>query len=201
MMDQLLASLTARLRKALGRRSEVDRELHEEIVSTLEMLTDEYMAAGLDPGEARRRARLALGGVEQLEEQCRDARPRRWLEDLGRDLKYGLRGIKNRPGLTIAVVFTLSLGIGANTAIFTLMDAVMWRMLPVDEPESLWVVGNGMTYEEFQDVSQGDQVLQGLAAYSPTPMNVSIDGSIEPTAEGLLVSGGYFPLLGVGAAA
>jgi hypothetical protein len=121
----------------------------------------------------------------------------RWLDEIGRDLAYGARILRNGPGFTAAVVLSLALGIGANTAIFSLIDAVMWRMLPVDRPAELWTIGNGYRYQEFRALTEDDAVLAGVAAYGRAPFNVSIDGSLEPTAEGQLVSDGYFALLGV----
>lgn len=88
---------------------------------------------------------------------------------------------------------SLALGIGANTAIFSLMDAVMWRLLPVEQPKALWAVVNGYRYQEYQALAATDDVLAGVAA----PLNVSVDGSLEPTVAGQLVTGGYFGLLGV----
>jgi hypothetical protein len=88
------------------------------------------------------------------------------------------------------------LGIGANTAIFSLIDAVMWRMLPVKNPEGLWVLDRGLTYQQYRALRDHNTVAD-LAAYSTAPLNVSVEGSVEPTADGLLVSGGYFSLLGV----
>ena len=125
------------------------------------------------------------------------AHPLRWLDELGGDTSYGLRILRNRPGFTMAVVLSLALGIGANTAIFSLIDAVMWRTLPVERPEELWAVGDGYRFQEYRALAEDDAVLAGLAAYAGAPFNVSIDGSLEPTAEGQLVSGDSFSLLGV----
>src|SRR5262245_56930260 len=85
------------------------------------------IAQGLDPAEARRRARLALGGPEQVKEQCRDARGTRWLEDLLQDLRYGARTLLNKPGFTLIAVVTLAAGIAANTTIYSVADALILR--------------------------------------------------------------------------
>src|SRR5262249_41929110 len=111
-------------------------------------------------------------------------------------MQYALRGLSKSPGFTLAVVLSLALGIGANTAIFSLIDTVMWRMLPVKDPEGLWVIESGATYHQYRAMREQNQVAQ-LAAWSPVRLNVSIDGSLEPTIEGQLVSGSYFSLLGV----
>jgi predicted permease len=112
--------------------------------------------------------------------------------------------LRKSPGFTAAVVLSLGLGIGANTAIFTLMDAVMWRMLPVKDPEGLLVAGRqqggtietGFTYGEYRLVRDNNSVAN-VAGYTTAPINVSVDGPPEPSIQGQLVSGGYFPLLGV----
>src|SRR6266566_8560938 len=118
------------------------------------------------------------------------------MEGILQDVRYALRMLRNNPGFSAVTVLSLALGIGANTAIFSLIDAVMWRMLPVKNPEALWVVGNGLTYQQYRAMRDHNQVAD-LAAYKPVRLNVSVDGSLEPTAEGQLVSGTYFALLGV----
>jgi predicted permease len=126
------------------------------------------------------------------------------MSSLLHDLRFALRLFRKSPGFTAAVVASLSLGIGANTAIFTLMDAVMWRMLPVSHPESLLAVGRqdgsrvspGFTYGDYRLMRDGNSMAE-LAGYSTAPVNVSVDGPPEPSVPGQLVSGNYFALLGV----
>jgi predicted permease len=112
------------------------------------------------------------------------------------DLAYAWRILLKSPGFAAAVVFSLALGIGANTAIFSLLDAVMWRTLPVRDPAGLWVVDPNLAYQQYRRLSEETQVAD-LAAYSAVRLNVSVNGSVEPTIDGLLVTGGYFPLLDV----
>jgi predicted permease len=126
------------------------------------------------------------------------------MPELLRDVAYSLRVLRKSPGFTVAVALSLGLGIGANTAIFTLMDAVMWRMLPVSEPERLLVAGrqfeqtiaNGFNYSDFKAMRDNSPLVD-IAGYTTAPINVSVDGPPEPTIQGQLVSGNYFGLLGV----
>jgi predicted permease len=126
------------------------------------------------------------------------------LEQTGQDIGYALRALRKHPGFTATAVLSLALGIGANTALFTLINTVTWKLLPVSDPEHLLVLGqqdrsslsNGFTYQQYRLIRDHNQLTE-LAAYSRVPLNISIAGSTEPTAEGQLVSGNYFSLLGV----
>jgi len=120
----------------------------------------------------------------------------RFIESVGQDIAFAVRALIKSPGFTASVGLSLALGIGANTAIFSLIDAVMWRMLPVKDPAGLWVIDQGLTFQQYRTVRDNNQVAE-LAAYSAVRLNVSVDGSIEPTVDGQLVSGSYFSLLGV----
>ncbi len=126
------------------------------------------------------------------------------MDSLLHDLRFALRLLGKSPGFTAAVVASLALGIGANTAIFTLMDAVMWRMLPIANPNTLLAVGRqegatiypGFTYGDYTLLRDNNSVAD-LAGYTTAPINVSVDGPPEPSLQGQLVSGSYFTLLGV----
>src|SRR5438876_7983610 len=113
-----------------------DPGLGAEVRFHRDLLIEDYIAAGKDRQEAERRAFLEFGNVAQIEEACRDVRGR-WLDDLAKDLRYTLRTLRRNPGFSIVAVLSLALGIGANAAIFTLINAVMLRTLPVKEPDRL----------------------------------------------------------------
>src|SRR5215510_1254693 len=128
------------------------------------------------------------------------------MKTLRQDAIHGARLALKSPAFTAAVVLSLALGIGANTAIFSLMDAVMWRALPVKDPEHLLVVERqigtnattGFDYRRFKELRANDRVAD-VAGYTTAPVSAVVDGSIEPALQGQLVSGGFFQLLGVGA--
>jgi predicted permease len=154
----MLSDLLIRLR-ALFRRSAVESELDDELRFHFEQQVEKLVRSGLPLAEARRRARLTIGGSDQIKEQCRDARGVRFLETLAQDLRFGLRMLRKSPGFTAVAVLTLALGIGANTAIFSVIENVMFRALPFTAPDQIVRV-----YSTDNGVRVGDQ--------GPSPMNM-----------------------------
>jgi putative ABC transport system permease protein len=199
----------------LFRKRAVEQELDDELRSSLEVLTQEKMKQGLPQSVAQREALLELGGVEQVKEEVRAARAGRFLEDFARDIRFAFRTLAKSPGFTTVAVLTLALGIGLNTSIFKLFDAVALRPLPVRDPNTVvdiyQRVGNEpsgyrpFSYPEYVALRDANNVFSGLAAYSWITVQfaagaagldtgISADGAEE--VHGLLVSGNYFSMLG-----
>src|SRR5262247_4947407 len=165
-------TLPLRLR-SLFRRAQVERELDEELQYHLERQIEEHLARGMTAEEARYAALRAMGGVELRKEECRDMRRVRLIEDLTQDVRYGLRTLRKSPGFTAVAALSLALGKGANTAIFSLVDAVLLKMLPVKSPEQLVAIESFdqrgernkiFSYPIFERIRDRSQVFTGVLA-------------------------------------
>ncbi len=189
----------------LLRRNELEAQLDKELRFHLDQHAGDLMARGLSPEEARRQARLALGGPQQVKEQCRDARGTRWLEDLWQDVRYALRTLRQRPGFTAIAVLTLALGSGGTTLMFTVIDSVLLKPLAYPDSARLVTVhiqteklGStwGFSYPDFLDVRRGARSFAGLAAWTYGGGTVSNPG--EPQyVDGRQISSDLFSVLGV----
>jgi len=188
-----------------------DLELAEELESHLRMQIEDNLRSGKTPGQARRTALLKSGGVELAKETCRDRRGLPVLETAIRDLHHTLRLLSRSPAFTLVAVLSLALGIGANTAIFTLLDQLMLRRLPVKYPEQLqmiWTTGPNLgsnqgsrasSYPMYQDFQQRAPAFSYVFCRYYTPLSISLGNQTERIT-GELVSGNYFQALGIGPA-
>jgi len=201
--------LQLRLRSLL-QKDRVEDELSDELQFHLRKLVEEKLANGLKPEEAHYAALRELGAMEQIKEECRDVRRVNHIETFLQDTRYGLRQFRRNPGFAAAVVITLALSIGANTAMFTLLDAILLRLLPVQDAEQLYQVRRSGTGEPerltgaftntlWQNLRTRQDVFSGMAAWGITDFNLSRGGAVE-RAPGLWVSGDYFATLGARAA-
>lgn len=180
-----------------------EEQLEKELRHHLDLHSSDLMDQGYSPEEARRQAHLALGGIEQVKEKCRDARGTRWMEELLQDLRFGVRTLLKNPIFTLVVAATLALGIGANTAIFGLVNALLWRPLPVVKAPGelvLLVRGDGqgstLSYPDFRELRERNQVLSDLALYTQVPISFGNNVGSEVVL-GAMVSGNYFDVLGI----
>ncbi len=220
--------LVHRLR-ALLRSKAVEQELDDELNFHLVQQAGKYMRAGLSPEEANRMARLSLQGPEQAKEACRDARGiSLWVTTM-QDLRYGFRQLGRNPGFAAVATLVLALGIGANTAIFSLLDAVMLRSLPVRDPQQLvvpkWTAkatphpfgsssfepcfeskspkkedNCSFSYPVFKLIESRSDIFSGVTAFAgPAQLNVKASGAAQ-LVSGEIVSGSFFQTLGVRAA-
>jgi predicted permease len=204
--------------------SRTERQFEEEARFHLEELVDRYVADGLPPAEARRQAERRLGNLVALRDRTRDADTYRWLTDAARDLRFACRTLAKTPAFTVVAVLTLALGIGANTAIFTLFDAILLRDLPVRDPSRLmlftddpgegtstgspptgrWGYFSLQAYRYLRDLPQnGFDAIAAVRSGESTVLT-RVSGARESTealrAQAHLVSGNYFTTLGVEAA-
>ncbi|HJS75690.1 MAG TPA: ABC transporter permease, partial [Vicinamibacteria bacterium] len=198
------------LRRALFylRREEFDRELEEEMRFHREMKREEKLASGMTSEEARRAAEREFGRTSRLLEESRETWGVALLDSLAQDVRLGLRALRLRPGFTLIALLSLALGIGANTAVFTLLNEAFLRPLPVAAPEEMVSLQNvasrsmfpAFSYPNYEDYRDRSEAFSGLIAYRFAPLSVSHDGLAERM-WGYLVSGNYFEVLGVEPAA
>ena len=193
------------------RRKQLDRDLDEELEAYVELMSAEKVRGGVSPEEAHRDARRQAGGIDQVVQSVRDFRAGVWLDRFAQDIRYGVRTLAKNPAFTLVAVTTLALGIGANAAMFSLLDQVVLRLLPVRNPEKVVIVRetgnhygnsygpNTISWPMFEDLRDHNQVFSGMFCRFPATVDIGYgDRTAQISAE--LVSGSYFSILGVGTA-
>jgi putative ABC transport system permease protein len=186
--------------RVLLRKSQAEHELDEELRDHIERQTEQNIRLGMNPEEARCAARKAFGGVEQAKERSRDARGVRWIEDLWQDLRYGARMLRSQIGFTLIATLTLALGIGANTAIFSVVNAVLLRPLPFTDASRLLIVqegGGGISYPNFLDLRAQASDFEGIAIFKATYCALTGEGLDAKRLPAAVVASNLFSVLGV----
>jgi putative ABC transport system permease protein len=202
--EHWLYTIPLRLR-SLFRRREADMDLDDELRDHVEQKTEEHVAKGLAPKEARRQVLLEMGGIEKCKEECRETRRVNWVQDIIQDLHFGLRMFAKSPGFSAIAILTMALGIGATTAVFSLVDATLLHPLPYPHPEELVRIEDdlpgvgatdaGISIPEWKDLQRS-----GIFQYVVPEIfgSANLTGASQPSRvqyEG--VAPGYFAMLGV----
>jgi predicted permease len=188
----------------LVHRDRLERQLDAELRDHVERMVADYQADGLSEAEARRRATLEFGGLDQVKEICRDARGTRWFDEIRQDVRYGFRGLQRNRGFALVAVLTLALGIGANTAVFSVINALLLRSLPVRDAEALislqrrqgTVTGGHFSYPQVEELTKQTDLFRAVCAFATDSVNVGTPDALELTPV-QFVSGGYYDTLGL----
>jgi putative ABC transport system permease protein len=183
---------------ALVRSRQMDREIDDEITSHLAEATEEYIERGLSPEDAHSAALRSFGGVTQTKEAYRQIRSFMWLDNLRQDVRVAMRGLRKTPGFAVVAIGTLALGIGANTALFSIFSTLILRPLPVHDPGSLTLLTNGSwSYPIWEEIRAREHGLfDGAFAWASQRFDLSPSGKSD-LVDGAYVSGRLFDVLGV----
>jgi putative ABC transport system permease protein len=196
----MLTDWILRLRSLFGR-DRVERELDDEMRFHLDQQIDSYLRDGLTRDQAIRRAALEFGRLDQIREEHRDARGISLLAHLGRDLRHAFRQLRRAPAFSALAVLCLGLGIGVNTSIFSVLNAAMFRPMPVQNPERLVVLSRGQeatfSFPSYRGLLERSRTLAGLTASMPYESDLDVDGESQFVAEES-VSRNYASVMGVG---
>jgi putative ABC transport system permease protein len=204
MMSSSFAELLGRIRDRF-RRATLERELEEELGFHRSMLERDYAAAGAAPDEARRRASLQLGNATYLKEETRAAWSFGWFDDLMQDVRYGVRALRRNPAFASAVVLTLALGIGANTAIFSIVNAVVLRSLPYANPDELYSIStfparspadrNPASFPDLADWRKQNSMFSEIGGYAFNRFEMT-SGDVTDLPRGIIATAQVYEVLG-----
>jgi len=194
-----------------GRRARLENDLDRELRYHFDRRVEDLRAEGRREDDAGKQAAIEMGGIEQVQEDVRETWTLRWLDDAARDARYAARSLGRSPGFTVTAVASLAIGIGASAAIFSLLDQVLLRLLPVKQPERLVLIDwkgkslsdnrgsyNLMSYPICRDLQRQDRFFDGVLCRHPTEVYLAVAAGQTPELVGAeIVSGSYFPVLGV----
>jgi predicted permease len=195
-----------RLRGSLGRGNALEREMSQEMQFHLDMATRRNVERGMTAADAARQAKLTFGSAEAFREEGREAQRARLAENVVADVRYAVRGLRRSPSFTITAILTVALGIGASTAIFTVVNAVLLRPMPIPRPDDVayvgWVWARGgeipsLTEFQYEFVRDHSRAFQAVATYGTDELLLG-DASATQTLRGLRVSGDFFGVIGIG---
>jgi putative ABC transport system permease protein len=189
---------------AATRRTRFEDEMRAEMEFHLQARVDDLIASGVAPAAAQRQARMEFGTADAIKDDCRQSRGLRFLDTTIQDVRYAWRMMRKTPGFTAAAIISLALGIGANTAIFTLVEAVMLRTMPIAEPDRLFYFAHGTgdnpglssNYGLFEQYAALTDVFDGVTAYNTNGFKVTTPDGVE-SVDGLWVSGNFHAVAGV----
>lgn len=188
-------------------KGDFEREMDEELRGHIQERADDLERGGMPRAEAERRARIEFGGYQKFKEECRETRGMAWLHSLAQDIRFGVRMLRKSPGFTAVAVLTLALGIGANTAIFSLVNCLVFRPLPIDRPGQVVFLEAGskgagpqttFSYPDFQQIQrQTSGIFSEISALQMSKMDgLSVDGKAQPIWSNY-ISENFFTVLGL----
>lgn len=188
----------------LVRKNDTDQELDEELRFHLERQIEQNLALGLPPAEARYQALHEFGIVDQIKEECRSSRGLDWLNGAGQDLRYAWRNFRRRPGFALTVVAVTAIGIGSSTAVFSVVDRILFRSLPYAEPGRLvsagvalpWMDYDFLTYADYVELKRTPTQLQGTTSWAGV-VNCDLTGDLPLRLSCARVESSFLPLLGI----
>ena len=186
--------------RSLFRRRQFESEMDGEFAFHREARIADLVRSGLSPEEAARRASLEFGAAARYREECREAHRLHWFEETRRNVRYALRTLRKSPAFSIAAILSLALGIGVNTFVFSVIDSLLLRPLPIDQPEQVAFVetrsGPSHSFPNYREFRDGNQTFAGLAGYRIAPVSLEHNGN-PSRVWSYLATGNYFDVLGV----
>lgn len=189
------------LLRSLFRRQRIESDLEDEMQHYLQQEIESNIRAGMPPETAKSAAQRLIGSMSLYKEECRDSRGTAFLENCVRDLRYAMPMLRRTPLFTAAAILTLALGIGANTTVFTFVENILLRSLPIHDPQQAlslnWGGMTNMSYPNYVDFRDRNTVFSNLVACRLNPVNMSLQARENFLVWGYEATGNYFQTLGI----